>query len=94
MTALNCTQKLRRRLRLPEAVHKTLPPTNALGDWTVNLIQFGRLQLVMATSERSLLTVLVPARELRKSLQPNLLAAVRNLLLALKLTPSLAPNSL
>lgn len=90
MITLHCTQKIRRRLRLPEALQDTLPPTNALGDWTVHLIQFGRLQLVMATSERSLLTVLVPARELRKSLQPNLLAAVRNLLLALNVPDDIA----
>jgi hypothetical protein len=37
----------------------------------------------MATSERSLLTVLLPARELRSSLAPNLRLAVRNLLAAL-----------
>jgi hypothetical protein len=83
MITLRCTQKVRRRLRLPEALQETLPPTNALGDWTVNLIQFGRQQIAMATSERSLLTVLVPARELRKTLEPNLLVAVQTLLLAL-----------
>jgi hypothetical protein len=37
----------------------------------------------MATSERSLLTVLLPARELRASLVPNLRRAVRDLLIAL-----------
>jgi len=91
MATLHCTQKVRRRLRLPEALQGTTPPTNALGDWTVNLIQFGRLQLVMATSERSLLTVLVPARELQKTLKPNLLVAVQTLLLALRL-PAVAVN--
>jgi hypothetical protein len=91
MATLHCTQKVRRRLRLPEALQDTLPPTNALGDWTVNLIQFGRLQLVIATSERSLLTVLVPARELQKTLKPNLLLAVQILLLALQV-PAVTVN--
>jgi hypothetical protein len=83
MITLRCTQKVRRRLRLPEVLQETLLPTNALGDWTVNLIQFGRQQIVMATSERSLLTVLLPAREPRKALEANLLVAVQTLLLAL-----------
>jgi uncharacterized protein DUF6933 len=90
MMSLNCTKKARRRLRLPEALQRTALPTNGLGDWTVNLVQFGRLQLVMATSERSLLTVLTPARELRNSLQPNLLAALRKLLLALNVPDDVA----
>lgn len=45
-----------------------MPPTNALGNWYANLIYVGRAQMVMATSERSLLTVLLPAAELRESL--------------------------
>lgn len=49
-----------------------MPPTNALGNWYANLIYVGRAQMVMATSERSLLTVLLPAADLRKALVANL----------------------
>jgi hypothetical protein len=49
----------------------------------VNLVQFGRQQVVMATSERSLLTVLLPARDLRQSLVPNLQRSVQQLLTVL-----------
>ena len=57
MIALHCTHKIRRRLRLPEALQGTSPQANALGDWTVNLIQFGRLQLVALAAVA--LTVLI-----------------------------------
>jgi hypothetical protein len=51
------------------------------------LVHFGRQQIVLATSERSLLTVLLPARDLRDTLAPNLLDAARRLLLALEIPP-------
>lgn len=72
MITLRCTQKLLRRLGIanPEAV--STPPTCALGNWYANLIYIGRAQMVMATSARSLLTVLLPAADLRKSLAVNL----------------------
>jgi len=84
---LRCTQKVRKRLRLAEATSASPPPTTALGDWYVNLVRFGQQQIVMATSERSLLTVLLPARELRQSLVPNLQSAVQRLLIALGVSP-------
>lgn len=34
-----------------------------LGDWYANLIRVGRIQVVLAVSERSLLPVVVPARD-------------------------------
>lgn len=49
-----------------------MPPTNVLGNWYVNLIYIGRAQMVIATSERSLLTVLLPSSDLRNSLVMNL----------------------
>jgi hypothetical protein len=54
-----------------------------LGAWYLHLIQLGNQQIMMATSERSLLTVLIPARELRQTLASNLRLAVRDLLIAL-----------
>jgi hypothetical protein len=72
MITMCCTQKLLRRLRIakPDAIAHL--PTNALGNWYVNLIYIGRAQVVLATSERSLLTVLLPAADLRNSLVVNL----------------------
>jgi hypothetical protein len=50
----------------------------------VHLARFGRQQIVLATSERSLLTVLIPAQQLRNSIEANLQAAVAELLTALR----------
>jgi hypothetical protein len=44
------------------------PSTGRLGDWYVHLVRFGRPEFAFATSERSLLTVLFPARALRTAL--------------------------
>lgn len=67
----------------------TLPepaaPRTVLGAWYIHLIRLGPQQVVMATSERSLLTVLLPARELRRTLASNLRLAVRDLLIALEI---------
>jgi hypothetical protein len=59
------------------------PSTCALGDWYVHLVRFDRSEFAIATSERSLLTVLLAARGLRTGLAPNLRAAVGALLVAL-----------
>ena len=80
MITLRCTRALRKRLRLPERLPDTPPATTALGNWYVHLLRFGHNQLVIATSERSLLTVLLPAKDLRTTLLPNLQAALRALL--------------
>lgn len=84
---IRCTQKVRKRLSLSATPSDSSPPTTALGDWYVNLVRFGRQQVVMATSERSLLTVLLPARDLRQSLVPNLQRAVQQLLTVLGIPP-------
>jgi len=80
MITLCCTQKLLRRLRIAKPEAEVVPPTNVLGNWYANLIHVGRVQMVMATSERTLLTVLLPAVDLRKSMLPNLCEAVYLLL--------------
>ena len=87
MITVCCTQKLLRRLRLPKAEAPSVAPTNTLGNWYANLIYVGRVQMVMATSERTLLTVLLPAVDLRKSLVPNLCEAVLLLLQELGIDP-------
>jgi hypothetical protein len=77
---LRCTQRARKRLRLPEQFPEAHASSGALGDWYVHLVRFGRSEFAIATSERCLLTVLLPARELRTSLVPNLHATLRSLL--------------
>ena len=78
---LRCTRLVRDRLHLPrQTVPEPPPSTGRLGDWYVHLVRFGRPEFAIATSERSLLTVLFPARALRTTLAPNLRAAVGSLL--------------
>lgn len=62
MVTLRCTQKLMRRLGVSSKV-ATSPPTTVLGDWYANLIYARPHQLVLCMNERSLLIVLVQARE-------------------------------
>jgi hypothetical protein len=60
--ALRCTQKLLDRLNVapdPEPA----PPVTVLGDWYANLLRAGRNQVVLAVSERTLLPVVVSARD-------------------------------
>lgn len=68
MFVLRSTQKLLDRLNTapdPESAQ----PNTVLGDWYANLIRVGRIQVVLAVSERSLLPVVVPARESRTLVQ-------------------------
>jgi hypothetical protein len=61
LVALRCTQRLLRRL--PRSTVKVDPgeATNALGHWYANVVTFGRVPFVLAISERSLLSVVLPA---------------------------------
>lgn len=77
---LRCTRRVRNRLRLPERLPDAPRSSGVLGDWYVHLVRFGRSEFAIATSERSLLTMLLPARELRTSLVPHLHAALGKLL--------------
>lgn len=62
MFTLRCTQRLLRRLKVPGQVADR-PPSTRLGDWYANLLRVGSRQLILATSERSLLTVYVAAKQ-------------------------------
>jgi hypothetical protein len=81
MFALRCTQKLLDRIKVspdPEPV----PPDTVLGDWYANLVRAGRTQLVLAVSERTLLPVVVPAREGR-TVASRVAGAIEPLLLSI-----------
>ena len=77
MFTLRCTRALLKRLGQPTA--EVLPPTTILGDWYANLLTIGRLRLVLCTSERTLLTVVVPSKELPR-LPDRLRGAVARML--------------
>ena len=61
---LNCTRKLIRRLPFP-IVEIPQPSTSKLGPWCAISFNVGRVPLVIFTNERSLLSVLVPVKEIR-----------------------------
>ena len=62
MVTLRCTQKLLVRLKAKPESALTLPTTK-LGDWYANLLHIGRRQLVLCISERSLLPVVLIAKD-------------------------------
>ena len=61
MTVFRCTQRVLRRFKLT-AIEPDTASTGVLGDWYANLLNVGRKRLVLCVSERSLLPVIVPAR--------------------------------
>lgn len=81
MFVLRCTQKLLSRLNAAPDL-QAAAPDNVLGNWYANLVRAGRVQVVLAVSERSLLPVVVPAREGRTLVQ-RLIAAVDPMLQAI-----------
>ena len=85
MLTLRCTQVVRKRLALAGSLPEPALPGTLLGAWYLHLIRVGPQQVVMATSERSLLTVLLPAEELRRTVASNLRLALRDLLVALEI---------
>jgi hypothetical protein len=87
MLSLCCTKIVRDRLRLryQAQLAASVQPSTRLGNWYVHLARFGRNQIVLATSERSLLTVLLPARQLRERIEISFQAALAELLGALQL---------
>jgi hypothetical protein len=80
MFTLRATAKLRKRLGVKPASTQAAPTTR-LGNWYATII-FARPHLVLLVSERTLLPVLVPAREPR-GLGPRISAAVAEILRAL-----------
>ncbi len=65
MVVLRCTAKLLKRLKMgKEPLKDPEPSTTVLGDWYANIVYVDRRPLVLAISEKSLLPLLVPARDL------------------------------
>lgn len=60
MTALRCTAKLAKALKQELMTHPP-PPRNRLGEWTANLVRFGRKAYVLAVNERTRLGLVVDA---------------------------------
>ena len=85
MIALCCSQIVRSRLGITGRPPAASEPTTRLGNWYVHLVRLGPQQLVLATSERSLLTVILPARALRATIEGNLRIAAGQLLSALNI---------
>jgi len=91
MYALRCTQHLLRKLHFRVSPGDEAPTTTALGDWFVRDYNLGRHRLLLGTSSASLLTVIIPARNLPE-MGIRLPVAVRELLVALG-TPLAQLNS-
>ncbi len=85
MISLCCSQVVRSRLGITGRPSAASEPTTRLGNWYVHLVRLGPRQLVLATSERSLLTVILPARDLRATIEGNLRIAVAQLLSAMNI---------
>ena len=81
MVTLRCTRKLLGRFR-GLAEPSPTPPTTRLGNWHANLILRPGGHLVLCVSERTLLPVVIPAREM-VTLAPRFRRAVGDLLRAL-----------
>ena len=88
MMTLRCTRKLTRRLTLTPGAD-SLDANNRLGDWYANALNIGHTRLVLCVSEKSLLSVVLPARDLRR-LPSRLPEAVRSLLARLGVPVAIA----
>lgn len=81
MVVLRCTQTLLKRLH-QRPVEDAPASSTVLGDWYANILWVYRKPLVLAVSARTLLPVLLPARD-PASLGPRLTAALGHVLAAL-----------
>lgn len=88
MTTLRGTRRLVRRLTLTPGADELIP-TNKLGDWYANALNVGHQRFVLCVSERSLLSLVLPARDLRQ-LPSRLPDAVRSLLVRLGIPVEIA----
>jgi len=88
MITLRCTQKLLRRISKPvSGAHEQ--PTTLLGDWYASILFSKPQQLVLCISERTLLPVVIPAKEIY-TLSNRFVVAVHEVLTAIGVDPLLA----
>ena len=64
MITLRCTERLRKKLRLPPLEDEPPPSTAALGDWFGHPVATRYARVILLVSERSRLPLLVAARQL------------------------------
>jgi hypothetical protein len=89
MVIFRCTQKLAKRFKIE--IEKDLPErssTNMLGDWYFNYFTFERKYYLLGISEKSLLPVVIPAREIR-DFPERFCVALRELLEVLEIDDGL-----
>lgn len=92
MVTLRCTQKLLRRLSEPPT-EDPLKPTTLLGDWYANILFSKSQQLVLCISERTLLPVVIPAKDIH-TLPDRFAVAVREVLTSLGVATRLVDQEL
>jgi hypothetical protein len=85
MFAVRCTRKLLNR-GAPAVLDAPTAPTTVLGDWYANIIFTRPEHLVVCLSERTLLPVVVPAKDVKK-LPGRIAAAARVMLLEIGVPP-------
>jgi hypothetical protein len=85
LVTIRCTQKLLRRVQCAASQPSS---TTLLGDWYANILFARPEQLILCVSERTLLPVLVTARDAR-SLGTRLEQSLREVLLRLGVPPLL-----
>lgn len=85
VVTLRCTKKLLRRLRAT-TLAEARPPTTALGDWYATILHTRPHHVVLCVSERSLLSVVLPARE-PDTLMSRFYTAVKKHLVAIGAPP-------
>jgi hypothetical protein len=81
MVTLRCTERLRKRLKLPE-LGDSPAPTTVLGDWFGHPVSTRHARVILLVNERSRLPVLLWARRF-DAFERRLLRDVFNLLLAI-----------
>jgi prophage antirepressor-like protein len=85
MFTVRCTQKLLRRV---ESTDEPTAPTTVLGDWYANVLYSRPHQLVLCVSERSLLPVVMYAKEAH-TLAGRLAVTAGEVLRRLRVAPTL-----
>ena len=78
MFAVRCTRKLLNR-GAPKSLSAPTPPTTVLGDWYANIVFTRPEQVVVCISERTLLPVIVTAKDIKRL--PERLAAAAGMIL-------------